>query len=209
MNLEATILSTAYLPPIQLFAPLVFNDKTLLEQHENYTKQTYRNRCTILGANGTLDLIVPIVKNSGIKIPIKDVLIDYATPWQKIHWKAIESAYKSSPYFEHIEDSLRPFYYEQTKYLFDLNQKLIDTLLDFLEIRPNIESTKEFTHDYPEGYIDLRGISPKHENKAYSFNCVPYYQVFSHKQPFVPDLSIIDLICNEGLFSVDIMRKTI
>lgn len=181
-----------------------------MEQQENYAKQTYRNRCTLLSANGPLDLTIPIVKKSGNKMPIKDVTIEYSTPWQKIHWKAIESAYKSSPYFEHLEDILKPNYEKQTKYLFDFNLNLLGLLLGFLEIKVNIETTKEYIHSYPANFTDLRGISPKgdsHQLLDPNKKVIPYYQVFSHKMPFVPNLSILDLICNEGLLSIEILKQ--
>ncbi len=211
MSSESAILSTAYLPPIQIFSRLVSNGRILIEQHEHYTKQSYRNRCTILSANGPLNLTIPVVKDSGNKMPIRDVEIDYCTPWQKVHWRAMESAYKSSPYFEHIADSLVPFYEQQTKYLFDFNLKLIETLLNFLEVSVKMEMTTEYIHHYPEGLLDLRGVSPKMDFKKADpqYSEVPYYQVFSHKQPFVPNLSVIDLVFNEGLLSLDIMRKAI
>ncbi|HUW07922.1 MAG TPA: WbqC family protein [Williamwhitmania sp.] len=211
MSSESTILSTAYFPPIQLFSRLVSNGRILIEQHEHYTKQSYRNRCTILSANGPLNLTIPVVKDSGNKMPIRDVEIDYCTPWQKVHWRAMESAYKSSPYFEHIADSLVPFFEKKTKYLFDLNLMLIESILDFLEITAHIETTSEYIPCYQETHLDLRGISPKSDaNKIdSSYHDAPYYQVFSHKQPFVPNLSVVDLVFNEGLLSVDIMRRAI
>lgn len=210
MSSDTAVISTAYFPPIQQFAHLVSNSRILLEEHENYTKQTYRNRCSILSANGPHSLTIPVVKHSGSKTPIRAVEIDYCTAWQKVHWRAIESAYKNSPYFEHMADSLIPFYEKKTKYLFDLNLMLIETILDFLEITAHIETTSEYIHCYQETYLDLRGISPKGDANKINpkYHDVPYYQVFSHKQPFVPNLSIIDLVCNEGLLSVELMRKS-
>lgn len=211
MSSDTVVMATAYFPPIQQFAYLVSNSRILLEEHENYTKQTYRNRCSILSTNGPHSLTIPVVKHSGSKTPIRAVEIDYSMAWQKVHWRAIESAYKNSPYFEHIADSLIPFFEKKTKYLFDLNLMLIETILDFLEISAHIETTSEFIPCYQENQVDLRGLSPKADVSILDskYRDVSYYQVFSHKQPFVPNLSIIDLVFNEGLLSVDIMRKTI
>jgi len=205
------ILSTAYLPPIQSFAWLVECNTLLIEQHENYVKQTYRNRCTILSANGPINLTIPTIKRSGEKVSIREVEIEYVTPWQKNHWKALESAYQNSPYFEHIADDLIPLYNKKTKYLFDLNQSLMEVILSFLEIKPSIELTQNYNTNYPDTMLDLReSISPKvdpHEDNVFSPK--PYYQVFRHKGAFVPNLSIIDLVCNEGLLSLEILEDSI
>jgi len=206
------LLTTAYLPPILHFAYLVQETPVLIEQHENYIKQTYRNRCTILSANGPLSLTIPTVKKSGEKIPIKDVEIDYSTPWQKIHWKALESAYQNSPYFEHIADELAPYYNKRVKFLFDLNQQLIETLLAFIEVSPTIRYTETYSTTTKSNTLDLRQvISPKVDfaSTELRFEPQPYYQVFGQKGNFVPNLSIIDLICNQGLLSLEILEKSI
>lgn len=211
MHSQKVLLTTAYLPPVQYFAWLVKDIPVFIEQHENYAKQTYRNRCTILSANGPLSLTIPTVKKSGEKVSIRDVEIDYSTPWQKIHWKALESAYQNSPYFEHLADDLAPFYNEKIKFLFDLNQQVIETLLTFLEINTRVHLTENYSVIYPSETIDLRKvISPKEDiTENDTFNPTPYYQVFGQKGGFVPNLSIIDLVCNEGLLSVDILEKSI
>lgn len=211
MHAQKVLLTTAYLPPIQYFAWFVKDIPVFIEQHENYVKQTYRNRCTILSANGPLNLTIPTVKKSGEKVPIRDAEIDYSTPWQKIHWKALESAYQNSPYFEHIADDLAPYYNEKIKFLFDLNQGLVETLLVFLEIDTRTHLTEAYSDIYPSETLDLRKvISPKEEIIDNStFNPPPYYQVFGQKSGFVPNLSIIDLVCNEGLLSVEILENSI
>jgi len=206
------ILSTAYLPPIQYFAWLLHSNSVFIEQHENYVKQTYRNRCTILSANGPIHLTIPTAKKSGEKVPIRDVEIEYSTPWQKNHWKALESAYQNSPYFEHLADDLAPVYNGKIKYLFDLNQKLMEVLFSFLDFDPKIELTNSYISDYPGDVIDLREfISPKTDIALDNqiFRPHPYYQVFGHKGDFVPNLSIIDLICNEGLLTLEVLEKCI
>ncbi len=206
------LLTTAYLPPIQYFAYLLQNTPVLIEQHENYAKQTYRNRCTILSANGSLSLTIPTIKKSGEKVPIRDVEIDYSTPWQKIHWKALESAYQNSPYFEHIADDLTPFYNTQHKFLFDFNEQLVHTLLTFIEAKPTISYTESYSTTAQSNTLDLRqAISPKVDIalKDFRFKPQPYYQVFGQKGGFIPNLSIIDLVCNEGLLSLEILEKSI
>ena len=100
------IFSSLYNAPISYYAILLRNRKMVtIEQYDHYTKQTYRNRCRILGANGIIDLVIPVVKMHGQKVFMKDVRIDYDTNWHKIHWKSIVSAYASAPFFEFMEDS--------------------------------------------------------------------------------------------------------
>ena len=209
-QISQVLLSTAYLPPIQHFAWFTNKIPVFIEQHENYLKQTYRNRCTILSANEPLNLTIPTIKKSGEKVSIRDVEIDYSTPWQKNHWKALESAYQSSPYFEHLADDLAPAYNEKTKYLFDLNLALMEALFSFIEITPKLKFTSNYITQTGDDTVDLRElISPKADSDNNWFTPKQYYQVFGHKSNFIPNLSVIDLICNEGLLSVEILENCI
>jgi len=187
-------LSTAYLPNIQYFAKILQSEKIILEQYENYIKQTYRNRCEIFSANGIKSLIIP-VKHTGTKQLIKDIKIDYSGNWQKLHWKTINSAYMSSPFFEYYIDDFSPFYEKKETFLFDFNYKLIVLLLELIGIKNQISVSDSY--NIYDATIDHRTtITPK--NKSNDFNPVPYFQVFSHKCGFAPNLSILDLLCNEG-----------
>jgi hypothetical protein len=115
------VLSTAYLPPVQYFAKFLACEVVYIESAENYTKQSYRNRCTILSANGPLSLSVPAVKLMGNHTPITSVGIDNSTERQKNHWRAIESDYRSSPFFDFVADLLFPFTLQRFENLFELN----------------------------------------------------------------------------------------
>jgi len=174
-------------------------EELVVEQFDSYTKQTFRNRCSIYGANGKTDLVIPVVKDHGKKTLLKDVRIEYVTPWQKTHWRSILSAYASAPFFEYYEDSFAPFYKKQYEFLLDLNMELLRMTLDLLEIRRTIRTSTEFST--PEAGRDLN--SSIHPKKAFShldfpYKAVPYHQVFSEKHGFIPDLSIMDLLFNEG-----------
>jgi hypothetical protein len=198
-------LSTAYLPPIQYYAKLVATSAILLEQHEHYVKQTYRNRCLIAGANGVLSLSVPVVKRHGEKMPIREVRIDYTEAWQRRHWKALETAYRSSPFFAYYADDIRPFYEKKETFLFDLNEKILRTTCELIGIKTAIGYTEQFCK--PDNPFDYRySITPKipYTTDA-NFRPQTYYQVFAALHSFLPNLSIVDLLCNEGPRSVQIL----
>jgi len=204
------LLSTAYFPPVQYFSKLLQFERIYIEQFENFSKQTYRNRCKILGANGIIPLVVPVVKGRGKKIKIRDLQISYDTDWQRNHWRTIFSAYNSSPFFEFYKDDIFPFFAKQHKYLFDLNQEVLESLCELLEM----ETLTVFTEDFekvPEHTLNFReALSPK-KQKAMpdtNFNPKQYTQVFSEKFGFVPNLSILDLLFNEGPNSLNILQSS-
>ena len=124
-----------YNGPINYFARLVREQVIVLEQFENYTKQTYRNRCMIMGSNRVLTLSVPVKRFRGIKTLFRDIHIDYDTPWNRIHWKSLVAAYSSSPYFDYTADDLAPCYEKKYEFLVDLNQELLDKTLDIIGLK--------------------------------------------------------------------------
>jgi hypothetical protein len=194
------LLSTAYFAPIRYFSKLAAYPETYIEQHENFIKQTYRNRTVILGANGPIPLIVPVEKGRGKKIMIKDLRIAYDEEWQRNHWRTIFSGYNSSPFFEYYADDIEPFFRKKHEFLFDFNLKITETLIELLELETELELSEDF-EKVPETCLNFREqISPKThliEADPY-FMAQPYTQVFSEKFGFVPDLSILDLLFNEG-----------
>ncbi|MFA8435158.1 MAG: WbqC family protein [Marinifilaceae bacterium] len=201
MENKSILLSTAYFAPIQYYCKLVQYQDVLIEKFENYSKQSYRNRCNIYGANGLLSLSVPIEKASKKKILTKDVRITYDTNWQKLHWKGIESAYKSSPYYEYYIDDIQRFFHKKWDYLLDFNMEIQEELLNILEITPNLSLSEDYIESLPEGMLDLRdGIHPKKSKNMDDphFDAEAYTQVFSDRHGFLPNLSILDAIFNLG-----------
>lgn len=185
------VLPSSYLPPIPHFAAMMGADEVCIEQHDNYQKQTFRNRCVIAGPNGTQTLTIPVEKASGQKTPMCDLRISDHGNWRHLHWNALESSYGKSPFFEYYADDLCPFYTERRwTYLVDFNTQLTLKLLELLDIdiRPTL-SDRFMAADLhrwaePSALNDL----PSH----------PYYQVFAQRHGFIPHLSIVDLLFNMG-----------
>jgi hypothetical protein len=212
MSQKSVILSTAYLPPVQYFAKIIASENTLIEAFETYSKQSYRNRCIILTCNGNLALTVPVIKTNGNNTSIKDIEIDYSINWQKNHWKAIESAYRTSAYYDFVADLLIPFYTKNEKSLFNLNLDLTTSILNFLNIDKPLLHTEEYLKSCPSQNVDCRNsIHPKqkfHQNDV-EFEPIKYFQVYNDRFSFCPNLSIIDLLFNEGLDSLKIIEESI
>jgi len=194
------LLSTAYFAPIQCYSKLVWYEDVFIERHENYNKQSYRNRCTIYTANGLLDLVVPVAKTGELKMPITEVEISYDTLWQKLHFKAIESAYRRSPFYEYYIDELMTFFNTRHRYLYEFNMQILRTVCSLMKIPFRVQESHEYMKPSEE-IIDLRnGIHPKTNRRQTDVNYVPpkYTQVFADKWGFKPNLSILDLLFNTG-----------
>jgi WbqC-like protein family. len=206
-NHSSILLSTAYFAPIRYFSKLASYPEIYIEQHENFVKQTFRNRTVILGANGPIPLIVPVEKGRAQKIQIKDLRIAYDEEWQRNHWRTIFSAYNSSPFFEYYADDIEPFFQKKHQFLFDFNQQITNTILEAIDINVNFIFTDDF-EQIPESCLNFREqISPKTHliHTDANFDAQPYTQVFSEKFGFVQDLSILDLLFNEGPSTSEIL----
>jgi hypothetical protein len=206
---DTVYLSSAYLAPVQYYSKLVHYPHVCLEAHCNYIKQTYRTRCDILAANGVLTLSIPVDKGDMLKCPTKDIRISDAIDWQRQHWKSIESAYRTSPFFDYYEDDFRPFYEKRWDFLFDFNNQIQAQVLSLLEYDIKICQTDDYKQVFASGEIDLRDeIHPKKELNDPHFFAVQYYQVFQERFGFVPNLSVLDLLFNMGPEARIILRKS-
>lgn len=189
-----------YLPSIEYFSKILnHKNNILIENTENFQKQSYRNRAIIHSPNGALNLIVPVIKGSKNHTLVKDVRISYDFKWQRLHWMSLQTSYRSSAYFEYYEDELIIFFEKKWKFLFDYNEELLQLMNRFLKININYNYTNSFEATYPELDDYRESIHPKHISDI-SFK--PYFQVFEERNGFIPNLSIVDLIFNQGPQSI-------
>ena len=188
-----TILPIAYFPSIHYLREYFSDPSTNLEIHENFVKQTIRNRCEILSGNGILRLSIPLNHSNGIKIKTKDIRIDFGKSWQMNHWKAIKSAYATAPYFEDYEQQINQILLAKDEFLVDKNQRIFEFIFSILEINKIISYTKTYTEQTGRDFRNSDFLKS-------SFVIKEYQQVFSYGKGFSSNLSMIDLLMNEGPF---------
>ena len=211
-NSPIALLSSAYLGPVQYYSKMVSYPLVLIERFETYHKQSYRNRCIILSANGPQVLSIPVKGGPGTKSAMNELELSYDHKWQQIHWRSIVSAYKNSPFFDYCADGLEPFYHKQIwKYLIDFNNETQDAMIEALNFKPFVEYTRSYikSGETPGRIDDFRySIHPKHQRQGIDkiFHAIPYHQVFGEPFSFTPNLSIIDLLFNVGPGAADILR---
>ena len=241
------LLSTTYFGPVQWYQKLN-RHRCIIEQHDNFVKQTYRNRCVIASANGPQTLTVPIERYDGMKCAMRDIRISDHGNWRHLHWQALVSAYGETPFFEYYADDIRPFFEERRwKYLLDFNLDITHTLCSLLDVRPDLtlsdhyidadetisgggcldravkslgganglDGAAESLEEAVKGldgaaeslgsssacslFVDYRdAIRPKHPLPDAEFEARPYYQVRAQRHGFLPNLSVLDLLFNEG-----------
>lgn len=188
--------TTAYLPTIAWFQEALKYPSILIEARESWQKQSYRNRSYILGPNGPMMLNIP-VDHQSTSGTIDEVKISYTENWQHRHWQAILSAYGSAPFFESLSVELEVFYKNQTDYLLEYNNQLLKLILSWLQYEIDYDLTKDW---HAEHTLDQRErFHPKRQAEIMA----PYPQVFDEQLGFTPNLSVIDLIFNEGRWALD------
>ena len=234
------LLSSTYFGPIQWYQKLNRYDECLIERHESFIKQTYRNRMLIPTTNGPLALTIPT--NHNTSLAMKDIRISDHANWRHVHWNALLSAYGESPFFEYYQDDIRPFYEKKYEFLFDFNMEITEKMIELLDIRPKISITNEYIQNEElkvksieseelkvkseefnglanhkvqssnlkvqskevrskevQSIVDFReAIRPKKPLPDAEFESRRYYQVYEQKFGFQPNMSILDLLFNEG-----------
>lgn len=211
------ILASTYFGPVQWYQKLNRYDTVIMERHENFVKQTFRNRCIIATANGAQPLTVPVERPENTHLSkslIKDIRISDHGNWRHIHWNALKSAYGESPFFEYYADDLLPFFTHKWDFLYDFNMEICLKICDLLDIEPTIDHTENYivipdnrhTEECRGADADIHDyrtvIIPKHPAHDETFSPRPYYQVYRERTGFIPDLSILDLLFNMGNESI-------
>jgi len=186
-----------YLPSIAYFASLQGAEKIILEKKEHFEKQSFRNRCHILTAQGVERLVIPLTSKSG-KVLISEVRIDYTQKWLNNHWRTIESAYRGSPFFEFYADDLHTVLFRKHIFLYDLNVELLTICLKWLKLNVTLQESMAYEKIPEDGVVDLRNVihAKLPEHYTHYFQPVAYPQVFGNK--FAEGLSVIDLVFCEG-----------
>lgn len=193
------LLPAAYLPSISWFCALL-QGECLIDLGEHFIKRSERNRARIMTSDGVMELTAQVVRANRPRQPMHTMHLDYSKRWQKQHWGALVAAYKASPYFDYYAPRLERFYDREYRSLAEFNLALIAELCAMLGLTP--PATSETYVVAGEGDLDLR---PKQKDPA--FETEPYIQVFADRQPYVGDLSIVDLIFNEGPAALGVLRR--
>lgn len=208
--MSSILLHPSYFGPISQWVAIANAKKIIFENEDNYQKQTYRNRMYIYDSNGKLLLNIPIRHSSSLgrqkkgKQQYKDVQIENDFPWQLQHWRAFKASYQTSPFFEFFEDELQPLYEKKFKFLMDFNYATMEFAAECLQIDLNFEKTEEFILE-PNDQKDFRSLS--NAKSTNPFQNTRYTQVFEEKKGFLPDLSILDLIFNEGNAALSYLQE--
>lgn len=193
---NGAILPMFYLPPVEYFTALKqHKPHILIEKHEHYPKQTYRNRAQIYSPDGILQLTVPVVKGSNAHTPTQEVKISNDFRWQRQHLMSLQTCYRSSAYFEFYEEDFARFYEQTFTNLFDYNEELLHMILKFLKMPIQFQYTDEYHRDYAHLTDYRNSIHPK---KDAAVEQKPYFQVFDERKGFMKNLSIVDLLFNQG-----------
>jgi hypothetical protein len=205
------LLEALYLPPISYFSLIAPHNDLLIEQYGHYQKASCRNRAYIATAHGTLLLSIPLEKGKHGHQAMRDVRISYNWNWQKLHWESLQTAYRSSPYFEFYEADLYPYYHKKFNFLLDYNLELLQTIFSLMKWKKHIGKTDSYqanSHIDPQQIIDARQFAycPPYttaQNNQTMPAAIPYQQVFKDRIGFLPNLSIIDLLFNKGNYAME------
>ena len=191
------IFPTAYLPSIEYVSLFLKTEDASIELFETYQKQSCRTRTNVMTANGVQTLTIPVIKTNGNHTLTKDIEISYKESWQQIHLRCLESAYRKSAYFDYYFPYFEKIYKQKFNTLVELNDFCLKTILKILKAKKDYSFTTDFERITDEN--DYRVSLSKGTNKI---EMKPYYQVFADRHGFIPNLSIVDLLFNEGPNSV-------
>ena len=203
--MNTILLHPTYFPSISHFAAIVQAEKVTFEMEDNFQKQTNRNRTYIYSHNGIQLLNIPVKHSKTAHQKTKDIQIENDFDWQKQHFKSLEAAYRSSPFFEYFEDDLLPIFEKKHSFLMDLNLEVFDLITRCLRMKIEYSTTTEYFHEInPNEVTDFRFLA---NGKKDHSQFESYTQVFDDKFGFINNLSVLDLVFNEGKFALDYLKS--
>lgn len=201
--MESLLLPT-YFPSISHFSVMAQSESITFEIEDNFQKQTNRNRTYIYSPNGIQLLNIPVKHSKNAHQKTKEIQIENEFDWQKQHFKSLEAAYRSSPFFEFFEDDIRPFFEKKHQFLMDLNFEALDILSKCLRMKLEYAKTSEYFHDTDSVISDFRALANgKKDNNTFE----TYTQVFDDKHGFINNLSVLDLLFNEGKYAMEYLKN--
>jgi hypothetical protein len=199
------LLHPTYFPSISHFVAIAQAEKITFEMEDNFQKQTNRNRTYIYSPNGIQLLNIPVKHSKETHQKTKDIQIETDVDWQKQHFKSLEAAYRNSPFFEFFEDDILKVYEKKHKFLMDLNFDTFEIVSKFLRMKFEYEKTSEYFNEInSESITDLRHLVNGKKDQSIFEN---YTQVFDDKHGFISNLSVLDLVFNEGRFAIDYLKN--
>ncbi|MBP6557498.1 MAG: WbqC family protein [Flavobacterium sp.] len=197
------LIHPSYFPSISHFVAMAQCDLVTFEMDDNFQKQTNRNRMYIYSPNGIQLLNIPIKHSKEAHQKTRDIKLETAFDWQKQHFKSLDAAYRSSPFFEYFEDDIRPIFEKKHEFLMDLNFETMSIVSKCLGLEFDYNETTEYFHEVTDK-TDLRNlINGKKDHSQFE----PFTQVFGEKHGYLNNLSILDLLFNEGRYALDYLKK--
>lgn len=201
--MNTILIHPGYFPSISHFVAMAQSDLVTFEMDDNFQKQTNRNRMYIYSPNGIQLLNIPIKHSKTAHQKTKDIQLETAFDWQKQHFKSLEAAYRASPFFEYFEDDIRPIFEKKHTFLMDLNFETLSIVSKCLGLEFDYNETTEYFHEVTDKTDYRTLINGKKDTNVFE----PYTQVFGEKHGFINNLSILDLLFNEGRYALDYLKK--
>ena len=196
------LIHPTYFPSISHYVAMAKATSITMEMEDNFQKQTNRNRMYIYSANGLQLLNIPVKHLRNSHQMSKDIQLETEFDWQKQHFKSLEAAYRSSPFFEFFEDIIMPIFEKDYKYLMDLNLDTMNLVSKCIGIKTKFLQTEEYQKE--TGLVDFRYLAAGKKDQT---EITPYTQVFGEKYGFINNLSVLDLLFNEGRYSLEYLKS--
>ena len=203
--MKQLLIEMHYLGPIAYYKKLKEYGNIVIERHENFVKSTYRNRCYITGPNGKLRLTIPLHNGKHHRARYTDVKIDYDYDWQRIHWYSLCASYRRSPYFEYYEHRFHTLYRQRFEYLFEFNRQLLELTLELLGLEVDVDYSSQYQKEVSADFVDKRSVIIPQKMLPFGESMPKYRQVFEDRVGFFENMSIVDLLFNEGPHSKDLL----